>query len=363
MTGHPIQDSDHERALEEEIAAMRSETRDLKQALADHKHSLKVARRRLHDRSFLKELESYKEYIEATSSDPRYAALPTRGMTYKLRTYEQVASHGFAIPTIYAVWENTSSLDLDALPESFVLKSDGGSTSKGVLPLRRSGPDAFLRADGLRTLSSADVKEHFDNAYANGDAYGALFAEELLYPADGSTAIPNDVKIYTAYGTILQALLRHVDEHGLVSETRSKYVDERGSDLGAVATHRTLDPNIAVPSSLPEMVEIARHLSRASGLPFCRVDLYDTTKGVIVGEITRAPGGAQTYVEAHDRLMGQLWHLAEAELQLDLQQGRPAGLLWGDNSYPPLYATVRDSISRDHEKRTTVKCSDWCLPK
>jgi len=348
------------RQAEETLARLKSEHVQLTQALADHKNSLRIARRRLHGESFLKELESHKEYIEATSHDPRFAELPTRGMTYKLRTYEHIASHGYAIPQIYRTWDSPTDMDLDDLPDSFVVKSDGGSTSKGVLPLIRQRDGRFLVADGSRSLTSDEVKAHFEKARSAGEAYGAMFAEALLRPRDGSDRIPDDVKVYTAYGSILQVLLRQVDEHGVVSETRSKYVDEHGADLGQVASHRQLDPSIPVPDTLGEMIAISRHLSRASGLPFVRIDLYDTEKGIVVGEITRAPGGAQTYTETHDQQMGRLWHLARAELQIDVQKGRPAGLIWGDREIPKLYSGLSPSLSRDRERRTVVSCDSWC---
>lgn len=345
--------------LEQELALLKAEKQQLDHALADHKHSLAVARRRLYGPSFLKELESYKEYVECTSAEARFASLPTRGMTYKLRAYEQVASHGFETPEIYDVWSSPKAVDFAALPDSFVLKSDGGSTSNGVLPLVRKTRDSFTLADGKETLTVEDVRSHFSRAYASGAAYGVMFAEELLQPSDRSERIPDDVKVYAAYGRIMQVLLRRVDAHGTLSETRSKYVDSSGVDLGPVASHRQIDPTIPAPATLPKMIEISKHLSRASGLPFCRVDLYDTTKGVVVGEITRAPGGAQTYDAEHDQWMGQIWHLANADLLLDYQRGRPAGLLWGNHPIPNYYGDPSRS-PYSWKSRIVVSCSEWC---
>src|SRR5699024_5756618 len=147
-------------ALRAAVVDLRAEQKRIKRELADHKNSLQIARRRLYSESFLKELESYKEYVTLTSSSARYASLPTRGMTYKLRTYEQIASHGIATPQISAVWTSLDAIDFQSLPNSFVLKSDGGSTSNGALPLLRSGDDCYSVADGTRYLTASEVRKH-----------------------------------------------------------------------------------------------------------------------------------------------------------------------------------------------------------
>lgn len=46
-------------------------------------------------------------------------------------------------------------------------------------------------------------------------------------------------------------------------------------------------PNLEKPAMLPEMIEVARKLSRA--FPFVRVDLYCTKNKVFFGELTFTP--------------------------------------------------------------------------
>src|SRR5699024_1476278 len=125
-----------------------------------------------------------------------------------------------------------------------------------------------------------------------------------------------------------------------------KFVDENGADYGEVAVGRKHDPSIPVPASLPRMVDVAEHLSRAIGLPFCRVDLYDTSRGIVLGEITRAPsGGNERFVRAHDELLGERWVDGSARLAADMSAGRPAGPIFGNVSEVHLYPSTDDGRS------------------
>jgi len=209
-------------------------------------------------------------------------------LPFKLRNIEFAASHGIGVPEVYAVWPDVAGIDLSALPDRFVLKADGGAGSVAVFPLERVTHDRYRVVNGSGEFSQDEIRERVRDL--GGRARPPYFAEELLHAADGEP-IPHDVKCYMFYGEVGHVLVRKVGQHGRASTIRLKFVDENGTDYGPVAVGRPHDPAITVPRSLPQMVEVARHLSRATGLPFCRVDLYDTTRGIVLGEITRAPSG------------------------------------------------------------------------
>ncbi|HEY9468215.1 MAG TPA: ATP-grasp fold amidoligase family protein [Propionibacteriaceae bacterium] len=322
--------------LTEELETAREKLIDYPETrnqLTYHRETLRRTRARLEGPSFHRELQSLKNYgIAMAQADPE-STHPMRQLSYKLAIYEFAASHGVASPQVFATWRSLADIDLDGLPEQFVLKSDGGAASHGVLPLRRLSPGRFVTVDGAQQFTSSEVVDHFARAAHEKKVWGIYFAEQFLEQPSGGF-IPDDVKIYVAYGRVLQVLLRRVAEHGRDSSVTYKYVTAQGDDLGPITTTRIIDPTIPVPESLPRMVETAKHLSMAVGLPFCRVDLYDTTRGVVLGEITRTPGGAQTYVLGHDRWMGEQWLLARGELELDILNGRPFAMLYGEVPAP-----------------------------
>ncbi|OLT40221.1 hypothetical protein BJF86_05325 [Serinicoccus sp. CNJ-927] len=288
---------------------------------------------------------------------------PLRHLPFKLRNYRLAASHGIPVPQVLAVWEDAAQIDLAELPEEVVLKSDGGAGSHGVLPLRRLAEGRYETIDGVRRLTGDEVRAHFVDRASRGRISGPFFAEEVLRQPGGGP-IPDDVKINVSYGEVQHVMLRRVPRHGHLRSMGFRYVDAEGADLGAVMIGRDSDDSIAPPHDLPEMVGIARHLSRAVGLPFVRVDLYGTERGVVLGELTRTPGGRQPFKPHHDDAMGRGWEHAASRLELDLVAGRPPGILHGQHPMPELYP--QGHVSRSAEPGAwaprIVPCAQWCGP-
>ena len=351
--------------LQEELAAARdklaafAETRN---QLKYHQDTLRRTRARLNGPSFHRELQALKNYGFSMAELDPLSIHPLRQIQYKLRNYRFAASHGVGVPRILGSWSRLEDVRLSELPDVFVFKSDGGAASDGVLPLRRIEPSTYVTVDGTRELTEDEVIAQFETAASARKAWGPYFAEEFLEQAEGGV-IPDDVKIYVAYGRVLQVLLRRVGEHGRDDSITYKYVTGAGDDLGEITNTRRIDASIPVPPTLPTMVTIARHLSRAIGVPFCRVDLYDTTQGVVLGEITRTPGGIQTYVLEHDQMMGEQFLLAQAEFELDLIKGRPLAMLHGQHSAPnhypaghPSHEDAESPLWRIH----VTPCEVWC---
>lgn len=300
--------------------------------------------------------------VDLRSVDPGLTH-PLRHLPFKLRNYRVAASHGYAVPAVLATWANPAEIEVAGLPDAVVLKSDGGAGSHGVLPLRRTGPDAWTTVDGDRTLSADGVREHFVSRVERRSISGPFFAEEFLEQPGGGP-IPDDIKVYATYGQVQQVLLRRVDRHGDLGQTRRRYLGADGTDLGDVAVGEKLDHTIPVPSSLPQVVQLVEHLSRAVGVPFVRVDLYETARGLVVGELTRSPGGKQQMRDDHDQAMGLAWERAAYRLDLDLIAGRPPGVLHGTHPAPNLYP--EGHVSRSAEpgpwEPTVVPCEQWCRP-
>lgn len=310
--------------------------------------------------SFVRDLVALRRItVQLRELDPQRRH-PLRHVPFKLRNYEFAASHGIRVPTVLAVWEDPTQLDLSGLPEAFVLKSDGGAGSHGVLPLRRAG-EGFELLDGTRRLTEEEVREHFVSRAAAARISGPFFAEEALRQPGGGP-IPDDIKIYVTYGQVQQVMLRRMARHGDLKAATYRYLRADGSDLGPVGLGQAPGPDIPVPDTLTDLVEVARHVSLALGLAFCRVDLFDTDGGVVLGEVTRTPGGRQRYRDDHDEAMGLGWELAQSRLELDLMAGRPPGLLHGEHPAPRLYPETHVSRSADPGAWAprVVPCSAWC---
>lgn len=274
------------------------------------------------------------EFREATLLNA-YAELPILQIPHKLYTNSLAASHGVPAPKIYRVWDTPEQIDVAGLPDHFVVKADGGTNSRAVFPLRRIGPDSFLTPRSTDPISQRDLQSYIGRLATK--ARPPFFAEEFL-EQQGTGALPDDIKVFTAYGEIIWTLVRRVQEPGNDNSVSMRYLDEEASDLGAISGRRTHDPSIPVPHEYATLMASAKHLSKASGLDFCRVDMFSTKRGVFFGEITVAPGGKPDYPQEHDEWAGRVWTRATNRLAIDLNQGRPPGVLFGDHKYEWHYA-------------------------
>lgn len=338
--------------LAEELRRTKSALKKANQALAlaDTKHP-----------SFRRDLTNLRRTLtDLRTVDPDQHH-PQRHIPFKLRNYRLAASHGVPTPTVYRSWASIADIDLAGLPDTFVLKSDGGAGGHGVLPLRRTGDDAYELLDGTQTFTEQGVRDRFA---AVGTLSPPFFAEETLVQPGGG-AIPDDVKIYAAYGNIMHTLLRRMPEHANLGTARYRYLDADAQDLGNVAPGQSIDPDIPHPEGLAEMMGYAVHLSRAAGISFVRVDLYATDRGPVLGEITRVPGGAQRYIAEHDERLGKIWETGRWELDLDLVAGRPFGVLHGTYPAPNLYPEGHISTREDPGSWAiqVVPCEQWCFAR
>lgn len=282
--------------------------------------------------SFKTQLVHYRSTYAAMAKLKDPSHLVMRQIPYKLRNYSFAQSHGVNVPEVFKVWSSPSDVDLSTVSaDSVVLKADGGANGRAVWPLVRDG-DSWVKVGGKLRLPDGPLPE--DLVQQMKEARGPYFAEEML-EGSGASVLPEDIKFYMAYGDVLQVLVMQQGKKGSVNRelfTRT-YLDERGKDLGSVLLRKARYGSLKPPSRMPDLVSAAKKLSVAAGVPFIRVDLYQTARGPVLGELTLLPGGRQEYIKKHDQGMGRKWVRGKARLERDIAAGRPPGMLFGSDTY------------------------------
>lgn len=222
---------------------------------------------------------------------------------------------------------------ISGLPASpaprFVLKPEFGSTSIGVLLLSDNGNGTFRNcvtgdihnSDEIRMMCTT-VAEKFLGTDKVEEA--TFVAEELLVGVDGSTP-PADIRCYAFQGDIGLILM----EHHIAGPATAMYFDGLFHPLKNVHEKYSIDERVAHLESIAEAVppanasailNVARRISVAIPSAFCRIDLYDTMGGVVLGELTFTPG---TFYYENRKLMssqeserlGLLWDYAASRLE------------------------------------------------
>ncbi|MEV7650115.1 ATP-grasp fold amidoligase family protein [Kocuria marina] len=220
------------------------------------------------------------------------------------------------------------SLNLDTLPHEFVLKPSFASTSIGVLLLERF-EDRFRNILSQQVMTLEEIRQSCSRVaerYRPDSPSTARFiVEELLRDAAGNTP-PQDVRFYAFCGEIGLVLM---EDHLTDEQAHAMYFDGDFLPLAQVhsrygvaekATHLEEIVEAKVPRNWKNLLAVAKRISMATPTPFARIDLYDTPKGVYLGEITLTPG---TFYYRDRKLMsstesyrlGRMWADAEERLK------------------------------------------------
>ena len=209
-------------------------------------------------------------------------------MVDKVKVKDYVASiigKAFIIPTL-GVWDDPDKIDFNALPDRFVLKCN-----------HNSGLGMFICKDKKRMdveRVRAGLKKGLKQNYYVGsrewpykDVHRCILAEEYIDPAPNESDLP-DYKWYCFNGEpkfcqVIQD--RNTCETIDFFDTDWNHQDFVG--LNSIAGNAMSIPQR--PAHLDTHLFIARELSK--GIPFSRIDLYETKERVLFGEITFFPGG------------------------------------------------------------------------
>lgn len=226
-------------------------------------------------------------------------------MVDKVKAKEYVASvlgDDYIIPTL-GVWKDPDEIDFDALPNRFVLKCNHNSGLGMYICKDKSKMDIEKVKDNLRRGLRQDYFMA-NREWPYKDVPRRILAEEFIDPAPNVSDLP-DYKWYCFDG-----------EPKFCQVIQDRSVDETIDFFDTDWKHQTfvgLDPdaeNAKVlpkrPANLETHLRIVRELSK--GMPFSRIDLYETVEHTYFGEITLFPAsGFGTFrPDQYNELLGQM---------------------------------------------------------
>lgn len=224
-------------------------------------------------------------------------------MVDKLKAKEWAASiigEEYIIPTI-ATWNSPEEIDVNSLPDSFILKPNHNSGVGISLCKDKSVWDYKSAICRLRVGFDENYwKYNKEWPYKNVEK--KIFAEILL--DDGSGEDLKDYKFFCFGG---EPKFFKVDLNRFHGHRANYYnLNWELQDFGE--TDYPSDPTIHVekPTNFDEMVNLAKKLS--AGLPFLRVDFYSVNGKTYFGEVTFFPasGTGRWYPASKDRELGDL---------------------------------------------------------
>ena len=228
---------------------------------------------------------------------------------------------GVPAPAEIARFESVSDIDLNGLPDRFVLKPAFASTAEGVMLLERDG-SRYYDAMSKKYWSDDEIVQLQQRIFEkySGVRNRVTLAEQRVDCSEG-LAIPADYKFLGFQGEI--GIIIRIDR------TKDKLamsyydgnfvpiVDERVRFNSDIADRESKLP----PADWRRLLNLARRVSVAVPTPCARIDLFSDANGPLLGEITLTPGSfyyaaGHTLTGAEDERLGLLWEQAEAQLSV-----------------------------------------------
>lgn len=217
-------------------------------------------------------------YLKVYQHDNRLTELVDK---YRVRQYvAKIIGDEYLVPLL-GVYNTTSDIPWDSLPEQYVLKCnhDSGST---VLHINN---DSFNREHAIEVLSLHLKRNlyYYAREYPYRNVRPLILCEQYL--TDGIGLTPNDYKIMCFNG---EPRFIIVDQNRFVNHHRDVY-DPDWNKLDFCTDHPQTDIVLDKPQQLDKMLMLARELSK--DFKHVRVDFYFVNNHVYFGELTFCPWG------------------------------------------------------------------------
>lgn len=205
---------------------------------------------------------------------------------YLVRDYLQQRGYGDILTKLYGVWDKAEEIDFDALPQSFVLKTNHGYGE--VLVVRDK---TKISIEDVRDKINQYLNTPFGNETAELHYLTIpprIIAEELL-PADSSfSSSIVDYKFYCFSGKPLICGV-YFDRNPLTHKTSSIFYDmdwkKRPEWKNPIL--KQFNTNVPKPKTFDLMKSTCESLCK--DLPFCRLDFYEAKGKMYFGEFTFTP--------------------------------------------------------------------------
>ena len=221
---------------------------------------------------------------------------------YRVREYVERKGCPEILNELYSVYDSAEQIDFSTLPTSFVLKTTDGC-----------GTNIICKDKNELDEDAARQKLHYWMTHKYGWETAEIqylrikpkiICEKIIETSDGT--LPNDFKFFCFNGEPKFFYYGYDRENGF----KKLHCDLEWNVIDITKEKATLSPTEAMkPSCFDEMVRYARVLSQ--GIPFVRVDFYDSNGKVVFGEMTFTPtaGMSEIYTEEAALEMGKMIQL------------------------------------------------------
>lgn len=200
-----------------------------------------------------------------------------------VRDFVKERGYGDNLSELYGVWDKASDIDFDSLPEKFVVKCNHDSGSSKIIDKKKG----FNKEETV-TFLNRHMSVPFGVGSCEPHYFGIkrkVMAEEYLQDVNDFSKTPVDYKFWCFDGEVASCMVCY-DRVGGGHATFDLYDVNTWEPMRQYLTARNTAhyKDVPKPENLEFMVKMASDLSKR--FKHVRVDLYNTSRGVIFGEMT-----------------------------------------------------------------------------
>lgn len=244
--------------------------------------------------------KDYSDYIARDNFWGRHINRAYLADKLEVRKFVTEKGLGGILVPLLGYWDDAYKIDFEALPNQFAIKCNH-SCGMNIICYDKSNLDIDATRKQLDEWMHSKHPIFFERHYHH---IKPMILAEALIPSNSDGFFPMDYKIHCAHGKpiFIQCCIERTEDS---AGKRVIYSPEWKKLPYVNHDYHYTDAELARPKYLDDMLHAATILS--DGLAYARIDLYETEKGVLFGEITLTPmGGWLTFFtkEALD-LMGK----------------------------------------------------------
>lgn len=253
----------------------------------------------------LKNLQRYSEKLQWYKLNYRVPLMTQCVDKYGVREYIKSKGLNHILNKLYAVYDSVNEINLEQLPNKFVMKTTNGSGTNILC----KNKNTICINDIKKSLRSWINRDYFASGreWAYKDVTPRIVVEEYLEDKKNPFQGINDYKFICFNGQAKYIIL-DVDRQ---SDHKRNIYDINWNFIDVNTDHPNLGDCVPKPEGLDKMLKVVKIL--AQDFPCVRVDLYWVNKRVYFGELTFYPwtGYVQFEPDEFDFILGKQFILPE----------------------------------------------------
>lgn len=219
------------------------------------------------------------QWLKLYDRKPEYTMMVDK---YAVKKYvADIIGEEYVIPTL-GVWDKPEEIELEKLPNQFVLKTTHGGGNEGVVICKDKNSFDSQKAINLLNKDLNTDLYRVWREWPYKDVPKRIIAEKYIDP-NPETKDLSDYKFFCFNGEV-KGLFVATERQNPNEEVKFDFFDENYEHLPLRQGHDHAKITPPKPRNFELMKSIAAKLSK--GLPHVRIDLYDLGDKVLFGEIT-----------------------------------------------------------------------------